>query len=144
MKSPLRYASASGIQLIKELVSEGMHSIKKYSTRMDKIMRMHSVTSTIENGLVHIPDKAALLEEYLDELATFPNGTYDDQVDSTSHALDWFKEESMHSVLGLVEYLKEVDKRIESGRGPISDSPLVNRGALLREWDLGRWPFRRY
>jgi hypothetical protein len=36
---------------------------------MDKIMRMHSVTSTIENGFVHIPEKSASLSEYLHELA---------------------------------------------------------------------------
>jgi phage terminase large subunit-like protein len=47
---------ASGTQLIQDLVSEGMHAIKKYEPTMDKIMRMHSVTSTIENGSVHLPD----------------------------------------------------------------------------------------
>lgn len=44
---------------------------------MDTVMRMHSVTSTIENGFVHLPDKAAWLGEYLHELATFPKGKYD-------------------------------------------------------------------
>jgi len=55
-------------------------------------MRMHSVTSTIEHGFVHLPDKAPWLAEYLHELASFPNGRFDDQVDSTSQALDWFKQ----------------------------------------------------
>ena len=68
-----------------------MHAIKKYEPTMDKIMRMHSVTSTIENGFVHLPDKAAWLAEYLHELTTFPKGKNDDQADSTSQALDWFK-----------------------------------------------------
>jgi phage terminase large subunit-like protein len=47
---------ASGTQLIQELVSERMHAIKKYEPTMDKTMRMHSVTSTIENGFAHLPD----------------------------------------------------------------------------------------
>ena len=85
---------ASGTQLIQELISEGMHAVKKYEPTMDKIMRMHSVTSTIENGFVHIPDNAPWLQEYLHELATFPKGRYDDQADSTSQALDWFKQQS--------------------------------------------------
>ena len=34
-------------------------------------MRMHSVTSTIENGFVHLPDKAHWLADYLHELKTF-------------------------------------------------------------------------
>ena len=83
---------ASGTQLIQELVSEGIQTIKKYQTTMNKIMRMHSVTSTIEHGFVHLPDKAPWLAEYLHELASFPNGKYDDQADSTSQALDWFKQ----------------------------------------------------
>lgn len=56
---------ASGVQLIQELVDEGLHAVKKYQPTMDKIMRMHSVTSTIENGFVHLPDKACWLEEYI-------------------------------------------------------------------------------
>jgi len=48
---------ASGTQLIQELVNERMHAIKRYQPTMDKVMRMHSVTSTIENGFVHIPEK---------------------------------------------------------------------------------------
>jgi predicted phage terminase large subunit-like protein len=49
---------ASGTQLIQELLSEGLHAVKKYESTMNKIMRMHSVTSTIENGFVHLPEKA--------------------------------------------------------------------------------------
>jgi len=37
-------------------------------------MRMHSVTSTIENGFVHLPEKAAWLAESLYELTSFPQG----------------------------------------------------------------------
>lgn len=135
---------ASGTQLIQELVSEGMHAIKKYEPTMDKITRMNSVTSTIENGFAYLPDKAAWLGEYLHELTSFPNGKYDDQADSTSQALDWFKQQSMTQVYGLVEYLKREEEKMKARGSPISDSPLVNRGALLREWDRGRWPFRRY
>ena len=83
---------ASGTQLIQELVGEGMHAIKSYEPTMDKIMRMHSVTSTIENGFVHLPDKACWLAEYIHELTVFPKGKNDDQADSTSQALDWFKQ----------------------------------------------------
>ena len=42
---------ASGTQLIQELIADGMHAVKKYEPGMDKIMRMHSVTSTIEMAL---------------------------------------------------------------------------------------------
>ncbi len=135
---------ASGTQLIQELVSEGMHAIKKYEPTMDKIMRMHSVTSTIENGFVHLPDKAAWLGEYLHELTSFPKGKYDDQADSTSQALDWFKQQSTTQIYGLFDYYKREAERIEAGELSISDLPLTNRGALLRDWDRKRFPFGRY
>ncbi len=66
-----------------------------------------SVTSTIENGFVHLPDKAAGLDEYVHELAGFPKGKYDDQADSTSQALDWFKQSSMESQFGVLDLLKD-------------------------------------
>ena len=103
---------ASGTQLIQELVNEGEHAVKKYEPTMDKTMRMHSVTSTIENGFVHVPDKAAWLGEYLHEMASFPRSKYDDQADSTSQALEWFKNSSTCGVYGLLEYVKKEKERI--------------------------------
>src|SRR5579863_9237129 len=85
---------SSGAQLIQELRFEGLHAVTRYEPKLEKIMRMHSVTSTIENGFVHLPDKAFWLAEYLHELMTFPKGKNDDQADSTSQALDWFKNSS--------------------------------------------------
>ena len=48
---------ASGTQLIQELVAEGMHAIQKYEPSMNKVIRMNTVTSMIECGFVHVPDK---------------------------------------------------------------------------------------
>jgi predicted phage terminase large subunit-like protein len=105
---------ASGTSLIQELVNEGIHEIKKYEPKMEKTMRVHSVTSTIENGFVHLPDKAAWLGEYLHELTSFPNGKYDDQADSTSQALDWFKTYLSNGVYGVLEYAKRLKARSQA------------------------------
>jgi predicted phage terminase large subunit-like protein len=135
---------ASGTQLIQELISDGIHEIQKYEPTMDKIMRMHSVTSTIENGFVHLPDKAAWLGEYLHELTSFPKGKFDDQADSTSQALDWLKQQSMNSELGLLNLYNEEREKMYAGQRSIFDSPLINRGATLNEWDRRRSLFRRF
>jgi hypothetical protein len=66
---------------------------------MDKTMRLHSVTSTIENGFVYLPSEAHWLAAYLHELTSFPNGKHDDQADSSSQALDWAKQFSFTSPL---------------------------------------------
>lgn len=85
----------SGTQLIQDLIYEGIHAVTSYEPKMDKTMRLHSATSTIENGFVHLPDKAEWRAEYLHELTTFPKGKFDDQADSTSQALDWAKKYAM-------------------------------------------------
>jgi predicted phage terminase large subunit-like protein len=124
---------ASGTQLIQELVSEGMHAIKKYEPTMDKIMRMHSVTSTIENGFVHLPDKAPWLAEYLHELSSFPKGKYDDQADSSSQALDWFKQQCMYSGHGIFEYYRQEAEKIKAAQNSnVRPSFIVTRVGSLR------------
>ena len=84
---------ASGTQLIQELAYEGVYNIQRYQPgpNQDKAMRMYSCCNVIENGFVFLPEKADWLTEYMNELTVFPNGKYDDQVDSTSQALDWIK-----------------------------------------------------
>jgi predicted phage terminase large subunit-like protein len=82
---------ASGTQLIQELIREGCYGVTRYQPTTDKIMRMHAQTAMIENGFVRIPEDAPWLAEYLHELAVFPNGKHDDQVDSTAQFLDWVK-----------------------------------------------------
>ncbi|MDX6713173.1 MAG: hypothetical protein QOH96_4189 [Blastocatellia bacterium] len=115
---------ASGTQLIQDLVSEGVHSVQRYEPVMEKIMRMHSVTATIENGFVHLPNQAEWLAEYMHELATFPRGKFDDQVDSTSQALDWFKNSSTNQALSLIEYWKKgaKTKKPDQHPGSVPDS----------------------
>jgi hypothetical protein len=68
-------------------------------------MRMQTVTSVIENGLVYLPEKAAWLAEYLHELTTFPSVKFDDQCDSTSQALDWAK--GKNHEYGLLAYCRQ-------------------------------------
>jgi predicted phage terminase large subunit-like protein len=82
---------ASGTQLIQELVADGLWAVARYQPQADKVMRMHAQTAAIENGFVHLPQQAPWLAEYLHELAVFPNGRFDDQVDATAQFLDWCK-----------------------------------------------------
>jgi hypothetical protein len=47
------------------------------------------------DGFVYVADSAPWLQDFLHELSVFPNGRHDDQADSMSQALDWFK--NVHS-----------------------------------------------
>jgi predicted phage terminase large subunit-like protein len=105
---------ASGTQLIQELIYERVHGIRRYEPTMDKIMRLHNVSSTIENGFVHLPEKAEWLPEYLHELTTFPKGKYDDQADSTSQALDWVRQGYWGPGMGIFNYYRQQHEKLMS------------------------------
>lgn len=109
---------SSGTQLIQESVSEGMHVVKGCTPTTDKTMRMHAVTSTIENGFVHLPDKAPWLGEYLLEITTFPASKYTDQVDATSQGLEWVKQYSSQDTYGLVEWQKKEAQKQQASEQP--------------------------
>lgn len=70
------------------------------------------VAATIENGFVHIPTAAHWLADYLHELTVFPNGRYDDQVDSTAQALAWGK--MRPPGWGVLEYYRREAAKLKS------------------------------
>jgi predicted phage terminase large subunit-like protein len=110
---------ASGIQLIQELIGEGLHAVTRYQPQTDKIMRMHAQTAMIENGFVRVPDSAPWLAPYLHELTVFPNGKHDDQVDSTAQMLDWFKRGSgPTSGAGIFELYRQRAEELRRGQAP--------------------------
>lgn len=57
----------------------------------DKLDRMHLQSARFENGTVHLPKEAPWLADYLTELLGFNNTRHDDQVDSTSQFLLWWR-----------------------------------------------------
>ena len=86
----------SGTQLIQEFQKEFLYGVRSYQppSGTDKIMRLHAQTALFESGRVLLPVTAPWLEEYVRELTSFPGGKYDDQVDSTTQALDYMKNNS--------------------------------------------------
>ena len=85
---------ASGTQLIQELRYNGM-AVKPIKPEDNKVMRMNAQTAQIESGFVYLPSGAPWLAQYVSELTTFPFAKHDDQVDSTSQALEWIAFDAM-------------------------------------------------
>ena len=134
-KAVLIEDKSSGTALIQELIREGLHGVTRYEPKMDKKMRLHSVTSTIENGFVYLPEKATWLADYLHELTTFPKGKFDDQCDSTSQALDWVK--TGYRFDHLVRVTKHLADRADSDTSDEQVVARVTRADMLN----GRWQF---
>ena len=80
-------AKASGMPLTQEMRQTGIPVINFTPSRgNDKVSRVHAVSPLFEAGMVWAPDKT-FAEELIEEVAAFPNGEYDDLVDSMTQAL---------------------------------------------------------
>lgn len=84
-------AKASGVPLIAELRRRGL-VISEYtpSRGQDKIARLNSVSDLFSSGIVWAPE-TPWAEQVIEEFAEFPNGDYDDMVDSGVLALMRFR-----------------------------------------------------
>jgi len=84
---------ASGTQLLQDLKESGLFGLEAYEPQngSDKVMRLHAQTTQFESGLVFLPTEASWLAEYVRELTGFPGTKFDDQVDSTTQALDYMR-----------------------------------------------------
>lgn len=90
---------ASGTQLIQDLKRQ-LIGVRAYDPppKTDKIMRLHTQAAPFENGLVLLPTHAPWLADYISELTSFPGGRYDDQVDSTTQALAYMRQNNSLAV----------------------------------------------
>ena len=84
----------SGISLIQTLRAQ--HAIWPIGRRSkdDKETQLTAVTPMFESGQVLLPVDAPWLPALLHELFGFPNGRYDDQVDSITQYLGWARDRS--------------------------------------------------
>ena len=80
-------AKASGTPLTQELRNMGIPVVNFSPSRgTDKVSRVHSVSPMFEAGMVYATDDP-FADEMIEEVAAFPNGEYDDLVDSMTQAL---------------------------------------------------------
>lgn len=93
---------ASGQSLIQELQRDTALPIKPIKVVEDKIARVHSVTPLIEAGKVILPGNRHWLSDFIDECEEFPNGEFDDVVDSVSQFLNNVKASGHSDYKGIV------------------------------------------
>ena len=93
-------AKASGTPLTDELRRAGI-PVMNYTPGKgrDKVTRMHTVAPLFEANMVWSPEKS-FADEVIEECAAFPNGDYDDYVDSMTMALIRFRQGGFISLHG--------------------------------------------
>lgn len=86
---------ASGQSLADELEDGTRFEVKRVKADKDKVARATANTPTIESGRVFLPDTIwrPWAADFIEEHSEFPNGEYDDVVDSTAQALGFIKRE---------------------------------------------------
>lgn len=84
---------STGSSLLQELPEEGIPALG-VTPVTDKVTRMSVENASIKAGLVSIPLDEPWVRAYLTELASFPGGRFDDQVDMTSASINWMRTNS--------------------------------------------------
>jgi predicted phage terminase large subunit-like protein len=80
---------SSGSPLMSELEAKGFPVQPIPPGSASKAERLYARSNIFENGRVLLPRKASWLDVYVDEITTFPDSDFSDQVDSTTQALSW-------------------------------------------------------
>tara|TARA_R110000851_G_scaffold50512_2_gene120558 strand:+ start:3400 stop:4878 length:1479 start_codon:yes stop_codon:yes gene_type:complete len=84
--------AASGQVLIQDMKAETKFNIMAIKTKAkSKEDRANTAQGYIEAGRLGLPVTAPWLEAYIYEMSTFPVGSNDDQVDSTTQLINWLK-----------------------------------------------------
>ena len=86
-------AKASGQPLIHELRRAGIPVIDYVPAKgRDKYTRINSVAPIFESQMVYAPTEEKFAQDVIEEVAAFPNGQYDDYVDSMTQAVLRFRQ----------------------------------------------------
>jgi predicted phage terminase large subunit-like protein len=83
--------AGSGTPLIQQLQGQSIPAVPR-KAKDPKPVRLSSVSTYIESGMMWLPKDAPWLAEFEAELLGFPGARHDDQVDSLSQYFGWVRE----------------------------------------------------
>lgn len=75
------------VLLVSAVFRTGLPGLLPENPKGDKHVRVRAQVGLVESGHVHLPMHRAFSETFVIEAAAFPNGAYDDQVDTWSQAM---------------------------------------------------------
>lgn len=88
---------------IMDVIKKEFNRVIPINPKESKEARFASVTPLFESGNVYLPhpDICPWVSDFIDEMLVFPNGKHDDQVDSTSQALNYLNKKTNNSLYKL-------------------------------------------
>jgi predicted phage terminase large subunit-like protein len=115
-----------GKSLVSELQFQGFKHIYPSSSRLSKLQRAEQIVSMIEGGRVWLLATAPKLAEFQREIISFPNGKYDDFVDSMTQVLRF---ES--GAVKCARLHKRVERRVAGSKNAYSTAISVTAGGRI-------------
>lgn len=99
--------AATGPAAIQMLRAE-LDDVVPIAVRGSKVQRAEAIAAKVEGGNVYVPDGAAWLDEWLDELSVFPHADNDDQVDAMTQAIQYLSTK-VRAVVSIAPSIMEKD-----------------------------------
>ena len=84
---------ANGSAIISTL-KKYISGIKRITPKESKIARAEAISTYVESGNVYIPEQASYMNDLEFEIVNFPAVEHDDQIDSMTQALNYFREKA--------------------------------------------------
>jgi predicted phage terminase large subunit-like protein len=105
--------SSSGTAIVSDLRTTGIPLLPISPAGSDKEANARAVSPMFEAGMILLPEGAQWIDDYVESMTRFPKGQHDDDVDSTSQALNYLRRRQ-HGVMEYIEreLAKEHDKNL--------------------------------
>jgi predicted phage terminase large subunit-like protein len=105
--------SSSGTAIISDLRTIGIPLVAISPAGSDKESNARAVSPMFEAGMILLPSGATWADEYIESMIRFPKGQHDDDVDSTSQALNYLRRRK-HGAMAYIEQelAKEQEKKL--------------------------------
>ncbi len=94
--------SSSGTAIISDLRTTGIPLLPISPAGADKEANARAVSPMFESGMILLPEGAEWADDYIESMTRFPKGQHDDDVDSTSQALNYLRRRRN----GVMEYIE--------------------------------------
>jgi predicted phage terminase large subunit-like protein len=116
-----------GKSLVAELQFQGFKHIYPSISRLSKLQRAEEIVSMIEGGRVSLLATAPKLAEFRNEIISFPNGKFDDFVDSTTQVLRFER-----GAVRLAQLHKRLHRRAIKSQNPYTTITAISVGTHRR------------
>ena len=127
---------ASGQSLIQEIKTSTRLPVISVKPDRDKQSRAQAITPIIETGRVFLPENAPWVQDFLDEMSSFPNGLHDDIVDSTSQALNHLRQRSTLFTESMVRHMCGISEPHELDKEELWRKAMRGDPMTEEEFDL--------